>query len=153
LYAETLQNLALLQAERKQLEKAIQFIDESYSIIAGTLGEVHPSAINSLNKKASILYKANQTQQAKRDYEKVINALASKPSHEMAVALIGLAQCIQKEAKYIAVDSIYRVAIGYYDAGQLNKDDQFITVLASYASLLQEQGQLKAAFSKSFFFW
>jgi CHAT domain-containing protein len=145
LYAETLQNLALLQAERKQLEKAIQFIDESYSIIAGTLGEVHPSAINSLNKKASILYKANQTQQAKRDYEKVINTLASKPSHEMAVALIGLAQCIQKEAKYVAADSIYRVAIGYYDAGQLNKDDQFITVLASYASLLQEEGQLKEA--------
>lgn len=145
LYAETLQNLALLQAERKQLEKAIQLIDESYSIIVGTLGEVHPSAINSLNKKASILYKANQTQQAKRDYEKVINVLASKPSHEMAVAQIGLAQCIQKEAKYVAADSIYRVVIGYYDAGQLNKDDQFITVLASYASLLQEQGQLKEA--------
>ena len=145
LYAETLQNFALLEAEQKKLEKAIRLIEESYSIIVGTLGEVHPSAINSLNKKASILYKANQTQQAKRDYEKVINSLASKPSHELAVAQIGLAQCIQKDAKYAAADSIYRVAIGYYDSGQLNKDDHFVTVLVNYASLLQEQGQLKDA--------
>ncbi len=148
LYAETLQNFALLQVERKLFDKAIEYIEESFRLIEHTLGDRHIRFINSLNKRASVYFKVGQIEKAKKDYKKAllqISLLTSPTSNETAIALLGLAQCIQKETNFTQADSLYQLTLTLYHSGNLTKDEHYVTTLIQYASALQDQGKLKGA--------
>ena len=149
-YAETLQNFALLLIEKKQTEKAIEAIEESHKIVEQSLGDKHHRAINSLNKKASIYFKARQLAKAKTDYQKSLAiqfSIGAAITSETAIALTGLAQCYQKEKNFARSDSVYQLVLSHYQSGRLNRDDQFVSTLVNYASTLQDQGKWREAIS------
>jgi CHAT domain-containing protein len=148
LFGETAANIATLYAEQRQYTKAEEWITQAATITQQNFGAQHLRMIGIQTKRGSIFYRQNKFAEAKSSYEgslKLLSQLFNAPRPESSEALIGLAQCYQRESNFKKADSLYQIAQSNYNLNLLPADKHYLATLTNYALSQQEQGDWVAA--------
>jgi CHAT domain-containing protein/Flp pilus assembly protein TadD len=143
LFGETAANIASLYTEQRQYQKGEEWIAQAASIVQQAFGGNHWRMITIQNKRGLIFYRQNKITEAKNNYQnslKLLSQLYKVPRPESTEALIGLAQCYQRESSYRKADSIYAIAQSNYDQNVLPSDKHYVATLTNAALSQQEQG-------------
>lgn len=143
---ECAERLALLLSELNKPVDAGKFIREAEEQFRTTLGAEHPRMAGLYNSWGTVEINNKNWDEGRGKFETALRLVTvSTPNAESVTALIGLGRYWQHQANFLKSDSLYTIALTYYDKNLLTPDRQFRNLVATFASSAQEQGQFNKA--------
>lgn len=147
-YATTLQNLGMMYSEKGDQTSALSKLSEARDIIDKLYGYYHKRFVSVLNRLGVVLTRRGNLDEARASYAQVLQVsekMLVKPTSELLLTKLGLAELARRKGAYHIADSIYeKIMTDDFPAGA-HQDDTYTNTLSQWAASKQTQGKLADA--------